>query len=200
MSLSAPSDGRSRPDREWQDRVRGTAGYQEALEYMRIAAGSADTDYEWVAEYAKVRWEELNEEYEAISEKADSIIKYLGGGAGLLALGLIAKGEHLNPGLILAAAPSMLAAIAAIVCAVNIRRPRWMPSLPPVRDAAEVAAAMPTKNESLAVFLGQWHLACQAMRIVCDQQSDRLHGVYRLYVWAVALLAIPVFVATGLPN
>jgi hypothetical protein len=167
----------------------------DALAFMQQARAKDNIEYKWVYDYGKDLWEYENSHFESFNERADSIIKYLGTGTGLLALGLLAKADHTNVHILWWSIPSLICALVAIGLAACSKRPFDVPSIPAVKQAKEYADGYATERESIAAFVGQWHLACEKMKLASDKKADAFDLSLKLYIWAVVLLLLPVFAA-----
>jgi hypothetical protein len=119
-------------------------------------------EYRWVCEYAKVNYDMLHDAFNTLDEKADTIIKHLTGGTGLLALGAIGfiAQNSSNAWIALMAIPALAAALWAVRQAIQARKPSATSVPPPVRGAVQYAEEYGEHAE--ARFLGQWH------QIICS--------------------------------
>src|SRR5207249_532630 len=68
-------------------------------------------DYSWVRDYAKERLKQFDQNFDSLDGKADSIIKYLGGGTGIIAIASFLSSSP-NKWIMLATLPSVLIAVA----------------------------------------------------------------------------------------
>jgi hypothetical protein len=179
--------------------VTNHPSHKEALEFLQ-SDGNPSRDYSWAYEYAKSLWEHRTKVFAIIDDKADSIIKYLGGGTGIFALGIIAKVDSSNAYLAFWCLPAVVCALTSICFAVSARRVREVPSPPTVSQAIkEYVDSYDTADQAKAAFLGQWNLACVDMQIVCDRKSWFVEKATSLYFWALALLVVPLLVAIAYP-
>ena len=169
--------------------------HQKAVEFLQ-AEGSAQRDYEWLVDYSKYLWEQRVRIFTTIDEKADSIIKYLGGGTAIFALGIIAKADSSNYFLIFWCLPAVLCSLGSILFAVIARMPRGVPSLPPIIQVInEYVEVYENAKAAQTAFLGQWNLACVDMKLICHRKSWFLGWATWLYLFAIALLILPLLVA-----
>src|SRR5204863_6890606 len=81
---------------KWQDwrqqkslGYRRHAEYQKAVNYREQFTPKEGINYSWVCQYSRESYEWLHQIFTSLDEKADSVIKHLTGGTGLLALGAI---------------------------------------------------------------------------------------------------------------
>jgi hypothetical protein len=179
--------------------VVNDSAYKQALEFMKYVGPKQGAEYGWVFDYAKILWEYRNRVFVSLDEKADSIIKYLGGGTGLFALGVLAKVDGSNWYIAVAAMPAVACALLAILFAILARRPSAFPGLSTVETAKDYADAEESSSAALAGFLGQWNLACEAVRLICQRKASRVEVAAWFTYAALVLLAIPLLVAVHYP-
>lgn len=154
-----------------------------------------DKDYSWLIDYSERLWDSYTKVFSTIDEKSDSIIKYLGGGTGIFTLGIIAKTDASNYFLIWWCLPSLISSLIAIFLAVCARRPRGVPSLPPISQAKRYAEMYQDAKEAQAAFVAQWNLACVDMKLICRRKADFLELATWFYFAAISFLGLPLLVA-----
>jgi hypothetical protein len=167
--------------------------YVEAKNFAKTIEPEGGKDYGWVAEYAKDLYDRLARANKDIDEKANDIVKYLGGGSGLFALGAIAKTDASNAIMLFYAIPSFVIAVCAIVCAAAVRRPMGIDLPPSVEAAFDYASHY--DMTARAAFLGQWHVACQYLVLVNGYKAKLVKLATWLFVGAIALLILPIVAA-----
>ena len=153
--------------------------------------GNSDTQ-KFAMKYGEDLWKFRNDVFKALDEKADSIIKYLGGGTGLFALGVIAKADTSNAWLIKWVLPSLVLAILSVGFAIWARFPKETPGLPSVKDL--VIGYLDKVPDEMSQFVWQWHYACVHMKIVCDNKGWWIMLSSWAYCGAIACLCLPVVV------
>jgi hypothetical protein len=176
--------------------------HRKAIEFLNKLdkeEASADKSYTWTADYARQLWDGGVKIFSTIDEKADSIIKYLGGGTGIFALGIIAKIDSHNYYLAWLCAPSILCSLLAIYLAICARRPRGVPSLPPISQAFKFAEDYQNPTSAQRAFLGHWNLACIDMDLVCTRKAHLLEVAMKFYFAALGFLILPLLVAAAYP-
>lgn len=155
-----------------------------------------ETDYDWLLEYAKDRFEETVGIYNALDAKAATVLTHLGSGTGLLTLGTVAavSSGSVTAVVGLTAVVPFLVASAALWFAVRARRsfPHvWPPSArEQVRHATQSKTA---KVETIADF-------DQTTEYLSHRAADRsrsLNHALRLMAYAVFALAAPLAVAVA---
>src|SRR5262249_35193791 len=168
---------------------------KRAEEFLVNVKAKPNVDYAWTAKFAESLWAYNEKEFVALDEKADSIIKYLGGGTGLFAIGVLSKIDASNIHIALATLPAIISAILSVLIATIVRKPHPVPNLPTVMNAKEAYAdANASGTAGLGAFLGQWNLACERMAVVCKWKSKLLETAVWLFFAAIALLLFPLLV------
>ena len=203
-----PNRNRSRLRRVWfwiapekpdPELEAGTeAKYVEAVNYFQTFEPDPRVDYTPTVAYMKDLHERLQSTDRLLDEKADSIIKYLGGGSAVITVGALfslktdsRQAMYLGAVIVLTLLPSLVYAIAAIVCAVAVRRPRGSTTLPDVPFAIKVAHFY--RKEF--VDINQWlilHPMNEAMLFRNFQKAKEVERAHRNYTRAMSALAVPV--------
>ena len=80
-------------------------------------------DAEWLMPYAKWKYEHYENTWRSVDQKADTVIRYLGGGLGLVAIGTLLSINENNSLAALGILPSMICALIAVWYAVKSRGP-----------------------------------------------------------------------------
>jgi hypothetical protein len=149
-------------------------------------------DYKWAIEYAKESYQQLDHAFRYLDEKADAIIKYLGGGTAVITVAALATVNRYNAWLPILLLPSFGCALAAIALANAARRPRTHPGPPPITEAINYAEAYSDKAE--ATFLGLWHQCCEGLHIANTAKAGLVGCASRCYWWALFCLLLPALV------
>ena len=166
--------------------------YLDAENFKQSFEPKDGCDYKWAIEYAKERYQRLDQTFRYLDEKADAVIKYLGGGTAVVTVAALATVNHYSAWLPILLLPSLGCALAAIAFANSARRPRLHPSPPPVTDAIDFAEAYSNKAE--ATFLGLWHVCCEGLDFVNTHKARQVDRASRCYWWALFCLLIPALV------
>jgi hypothetical protein len=166
--------------------------HRDAVAFLR-APKTPNGDIEWLAEYGKDLWTDSKAIFARIDDKADSIIKYLGGGTGIFALGVLAKVDATTAYLVFCCLPAIVCSLISVFLATLARRPRGVPSLPSVENAMRYAEMDGIKGE--VEFIAQWNLACTDMKLVCLRKAHLLELATWLYVAAIGFLVLPLLAA-----
>jgi len=163
---------------------------------------SPAASHDWVYEYATAAYERSAKAFDKLDDKASDIIKYLGGGTGLLTIAALANMRAENAGIIAWSLPAFASAIVAIYYAIMARKPNDTVEPPSVEVACryaehhgqadgpdDIAAA---KDRAKAKFLGEWHVAVVGMDLAVTQKAGRVRFATWFYLFAIALLLLPV--------
>src|SRR5208337_1808625 len=146
--------------------------YREAEKFKQEIQPEKEVNYDWVWDYACETHNHIWERYKELDNKANDIIKYLGGGVGLFTVGTIANISSQNVWLVVCAIPSFLVSLASIFFAVLALQPNPV-KLPPTVESA-YNYANDYKETGKATFLGQWHLVITGMDVAAKLKSDRV--------------------------
>jgi len=175
--------------------------YVEALGYFESFQAKEGADYVPAVEFMKESLQRHIETDRVLDEKADSIVKYLGGGAAVVTAGtLFSLKTDTRSGMILGAVvlatllPALICAVWAILAAVAVRKPRASAVLPDAPFAIQCAEHYPKD----AIAINQWlilHPMCQAAMFRNLQKSRGVGEAHKRYILAMALLLLPVAAA-----
>jgi len=180
-------------NRLFPTRIHDDPAYQKAHEFKDTYSPKEGVEYDWVRDYARLVYDRFSQADESLDAKAESIIKVLGGGSGLITLGAILSLPNLGLPVAIGLAISLLVALVAIAIAAWVRVPRQTFLPPSVAWALTYADfyrdAAPNK------FLAQWHLACEGVRLAVRAKA---RGV-KIATWcafaAIAALTLSFFIA-----
>jgi hypothetical protein len=175
--------------------VAKSEAHQRAHAFMENSTAKEGVDYKWALDYAKGLWEYRNKVFAGLEEKAESIVKYLGGGTGLFTLGAIAKVDPSNVAVALCSIPAVVCALVAVGLALWSKIPGPFPGLPTVENAKRYADEHPTETGAIAAFLGQWGLLCEDARLSCERKARRVELAGWTAFGALSLLLVPLAVA-----
>jgi len=138
---------------EDDDNYEQSDEYKAALEYYQKFKHQEGVEYGTALEYARSLFDRYDKADKGLDEKADSIIKYLGGGSALITIGTLLSIKPDSPlNLIFALValvclvPSIHAATRALHYAIMARKPRASATLPSVKFAVEMAEYHKTKE------------------------------------------------------
>jgi len=173
--------------------------HARALEFTEASKPLEAVNYKWLADYAKLLWDEQKKVFATLDDKAESIVRYLSGGTGLFAFGLLAKVSVTNQHIAVCAVPALGCALVAILLAMLTKKPMAFPRLPPVRQAKTYADFYKQEEAAIGSFLGQWNLACEEAEIACEKKARLLGWAMIASYVSLALLLLPIAVALLIP-
>jgi hypothetical protein len=172
-----PVDFESRPD------------YSEAVEFRKSIEPSENVSHDWVYDYGKYKFERASLVFVELDQKANEIIKYLGGGTGLLTIAALAQIRPENAFYFLCALPAFVLAITSIYFAVYARQPVEAIEPPSVKAAYRYAESF--GDSAKATFVGQWHQTCQCLDVVNEKKAARVFLATWFFLFAIAFLLLP---------
>lgn len=175
--------------------IEDNTEYRIAREFKETFEPKGEIDYEWILGYSKDIYDRSLEIYKELDDKANDIIKYLGGGTGIFTLAVLANIKIDNVFLVACVIPSFLCALLSIFFACLARKPNPVKTLPSIRSAIEYAESDETKKRSDFYFLGQWHLVCEGVDLAVKLKSKRVTWATWLFFWSIALLLVPLIFA-----
>ncbi|MFL5339885.1 MAG: hypothetical protein ACJ8F7_07020 [Gemmataceae bacterium] len=177
--------------------------YQKALKEYRKFKQIDGIDYSPVVQYAR----ELCEHYEAVDkaldDKADSIIRYLGGGSAIVTFGafLSVKGESHDSRIVglcalLSLLPSLICALAAVYSAIRVRMPRSAAIFPEVDWARRMAEYNGTKDKTDINIYLMFSPISEAAHYRNVMKAKWLNRAHNFYCATLAGLIVPVIVVS----
>lgn len=167
--------------------------YQAAHEFKDQYIPKESVEYDWVVAYARLILDRFDQADQALDAKAESIMKVLGGGTGLLTLGGIINRPKLDAAVAASLCVALVLALAAIACAAWVRVPRNA-FLPPSIGWA-LAYADYYEKLAEARFMAQWHLACEGARLALRAKVRGVKAATWLAVFALIAVAVSFFLA-----
>lgn len=154
--------------------------------------------YDEVVKFAKEMFERSDNTDKSLDEKADSIVKYLGGGTTVVTLTALLSFKTDTPNAMILGivagfclVPSMVAAILAIVYAVRSRRPRAAGGFPRGRWAFEMADFYKEEKKISTLIWLILLPICEAAHFRGAQKAKLVKRAHVCYMWAITLLLVP---------
>ena len=176
-----------------------SAEYQAELKKYNDFVQQDDIKYDAVFDYARDLYDRYDKTDKLLDEKADSIIKYLGGGSALATFGALASIKTDSPfsafmGMIALVflIPSLVAATRAVYFAIKVRRPRSAATLPPVSWAVSMADWYKTDDKIKTNIWLIFQPICEAYNHRNCCKAKLVHNAHSCYQWAIGLLVLPV--------
>ncbi len=127
--------------RVWENRpnLEKDERYREAEKFEQEIQPEKEVNYDWVWDYACETHNHIWERCKELDNKANDIIKYLGGGVGLFTVGTIANISSQNAWLVVWTIPSFFFSLASILFAVLALKPNPVKLPPSVESAYKYA-------------------------------------------------------------
>jgi hypothetical protein len=175
------------------------AAYKEALEFYQNFSHQDDVDYSAVVMFSRELFERYDKTDKALDDKADSIVKYLGGGSAVITAGALLAIKYdtvtnciFSMVAILCLVPSLIAAFLAVSHAIHVRHPRDVAHLPDVKKAVEIAEFNKNKEEiDINIWLIYFPI-CEALLFRNMQKAESVCEAHRYYRLSIGLLAVPI--------
>lgn len=180
-------------DALWPRPIEHETDYREAEQFKLDWSPKEERKYAWVPEYAEQLYRLHDERFRDLDAKADAIIRYLGGGTGLVAIVVLANPSRAAAPVLIALLFSVVCSITAMVIAAVARNPKSS-YLPPTVEGAiryEEHYGESSKQE----FLGQWHLTCVGLRLVCEHKARQVHWATVMFIVTLVFLFFSFVVA-----
>jgi hypothetical protein len=168
--------------------------FQSARHFKEVIRPGSDTEYDWVCEHAKEQYERGRKTWSTVDDKANEVIKYVGGGTGLVTVGVLTTLRPETAALVAYTVPAIILSWVAVTLAALARRPQAAAEPPSIETAFHYANAY--KEGANVRFLGQWHLACEILDIALRRKTALLAWSVWSFLAALALLLLPL--AAGL--
>jgi len=190
-----------------------TAEYKQSVELWQKFEMKEQVDYKPVVEYATRLAESYERTDKSLDDKADSIVKYLGGGTAIITAGVLlgiktdsTRGCILSLVAITCLAPSYYFTIRAVRAAINARRPQNQAALKSVSFAIEMAEHHKEQSKFEPNFYMIFHPICEGAYIRNEGKArlvDRSHTYYMRSIFCLAIpaiaIAITLFVMVSIP-
>jgi hypothetical protein len=185
---------RMSPD-EIEAQIKSDPEYEEAETFQENIEPTKEADYTWVWRYSEDTFKRVETIYKELDDKANDIVKYLGGGTGLFTLGVLANVSHSNYWIIICALPAFLLALTSIALALRARQPNPACQPPSIRSAYKFADHYIDVKLAQATFLGEWHLACTGMVLANRAKAVRIRYATFCFWLSIASLGLPIIAA-----
>jgi hypothetical protein len=178
----------------WPPGIETAVECKRAAKFRESSLFKSGVEFGWVFDYAQQYYEKLSKVWKELDDKANEIIKYLGGGTGLFALGLMTK--DLDPRVIRAALPAIGCALFAVFSAVLARKPNEVWVLPDAKAAYDYAVHKDWQKEQQGKteFIGQIHEQSEKLYLSIKIKSSRVTVATWFFFLAISLLVLPIAV------
>ena len=175
--------------------IRLNPDYARAHRFKNAFIPQEGVDYGWVRTYVRESYGKLEQADQNLDNKAESIIKLLGGGSGLLSIGAIVNLSRLSGWVAVCLLISLVFALAGIVFAARVRVPSQTFLPPSIGWAIRYAEVY--KGAAEDTFLAQWHLASEGTRLALRVKSAWVKYATWLAVATLITVALSFVVALG---
>lgn len=169
--------------------------YQDAYEFKCNFIPEDEADYDWVSDYAKQNFEQFQLADQTLDAKAESIMKVLGGGSGLLSIGAIINLPKIDLYVAITIFVSLVFALLAVGFAALVRVPRNTFLPPSVAWALDYVRAY--DKDARNRFLAQWHLVCEGSRLSLRAKAKGVRNATWLGIISIGGLALSFLVAVS---
>ena len=169
--------------RKWiRKKIEASDDFKAAEKFVADFKIKEEVDYTWVERHALEEFRYCESRIDAIEGKADSLIKYLGAGSGLVALSFAQRpAPHVIPALLLL--------FAAILVAIRALQPAEHPFLPKTRKAFDYANSYKAK-EATASFAAKVGVASEGMAISARYKAKCVRWAFWLLLAALGWLMV----------
>lgn len=177
--------------------------YIAAVDYFKEFNAKEDADYSLVIEYMKLLYERLQAGEKVLEEKADALVKYLGGGTVLATFGSIwafksdSKTSLEITGLTLSCLlPAFYFAVTTIRRATKVREPDVAVTLP-ASDFPIKCVEHYSKKEVAQINVWLiYHPMCAACLLRNERKAELLKSAHRNYTLLMFSLVLPIVMMT----
>ena len=181
-----------------QSEVESDDLYREAVTFMNDFKPLEGRSYDWVYEHAIRTFDRANEGIDYLDKKAESMVRYLGPGSGLLGVlftRYVTPEVHqewvtMVPAVVGAA--GVLCIIAAIFAALRVVVPYPHTYGASVQDATKVAEEFGDRDKCLGYYATGLAVSIAILRIVSKKKAQQLSWCHGLF-----LAGITAFLAAG---
>jgi len=150
----------------------------------------------WVTEYAKWKYNQHQDAWIAIDNKADRLLTYLGGGTPVLVCAVIFSAKEIGPLVSLAAIPTIILLIASILQALKVRNVGPFAAPPPIETARSCLEQQGEDSE--LAFTKDWGRATESLAKHSAEKRKVLARAFTCFTYAVTALLLPVIVAIAM--
>ncbi len=167
--------------------IEAEPAFKEAQEFSKKYEPNHKVDYDWVRTHATEEFRYAESRVATIESKADSLVKYLGAGSGIVALLLANKPMW-------QVVPTLILVLLALLMAVFALQPAEHPMLPKTKTALEYADKFVDGKQAIASFAAKTAVATTGMAIAAERKANRVRWAFWLFfagmAWLVGYTAI----------
>lgn len=181
------------------DNYESSSEYQEALNYYQQFQQQEGVDYSEAIAYAKETMDRCLSTEKCLDDKADSIIRYLGGGLAFVSFGTLvsiktdsSKNAAFPLLIITTLLPSFILGLLAVLNAIKCRQPANAATLPSIKFAVEMTEYHKSKDK---IELNLWLILYPISEAIFHRnlrKSKTLEKSHVYYIWSMGCLLFPV--------
>lgn len=172
-----------------KQKVETDPRYQEAVTFAQTYEPNSGIEYDWVADHALEEYKRLEGTVEVIESKADSLIRYLGAGSGLIALAFAYSVPDRGWLGIIQIFPALFALLVAIFYAARARTPEKLPMPLHTKSAFKYADAY-SATVARASFAAMTGAAAFGLALAATEKARLVRWAFRLFIFAVSWLVL----------
>lgn len=163
----------------------------EPEEYMPTEQELEASQHKWLIDYAKLKYQYTLNRWDSLENKADQLVRYLGGSIPILLGAVIVSTDKLSIGSTLSIIPTILLLIASMILAVASRRIKIAFEPACVAEAQKYVAFY--KNAAIAEFefVSEWKNAIDKQDIACDEKAEWLQWSFNALLSAIVCVVLP---------
>jgi hypothetical protein len=147
--------------------------WARAIAFKDETLPDPSVEYLWVWEYARDSVDRALKIFERLDDKANEILKYLGGGAGLLTAAALLGIKDDHAWIYLFFAPSLGTSLVAILFAIMASKPNDVRLPPPINEV--YALASNAEPYGKAIMIGPLHETHEAIMIAVELKARRVN-------------------------
>lgn len=170
-------------------KVVGDKSYIEALSFARNYKPKPETDYGWVMDYADSEYKRLEDTLNFLDSKADSLIRYMGAGSGIIALVFTYVLSVNTWWSAVQVLPTLIMFFISMAYAGRARAPEKMPTPLHTAGAIKYAHAYPA-SVARASFAAMTGTAAIGLNIAITEKARLVRWAFRWFIYGVFWLVL----------
>ncbi len=170
--------------------IKDNEEWIKAIAFRDEAIPEEGADYEWVWAYTRENIERAYKIYGDLDNKANELIKYLGGGAGILTAASLLSVREDHAWIYLCFAPALLSSLVSVFFAVLARQPHPVHLPPSVEDAFGMASNVGSGETARAAFIGPLYVVYKSLLIVIENKARRVQYATWWFFCTLAVLLL----------
>lgn len=159
-------------------------------------ADSAPASLKYLFDYGKQEYDRIYDTFNKLDEKANEIIKYLGGGTALVSVGTLIALKPDSLSLIYWIIPSFLASLASITYAFLARAPMRYDTPSKVCGFLKLAIHIKDVDKATGMMAPVWDVLIKKATLINEFKGKLIKRSYLWYITAIGLLILPLMRAS----